>query len=237
MNNSVVNNLGTFSDIGTPWTLRDTGKGLLVVIAGTSVLALGVMQAVRLTDSPTAITVFLVSALLEGMLLLAVYLFGPRKYGQSWGALGLQATLNNGVTLALWVFLASLSFAMVYAAAVTTFDINSLKPPQLPDQALSTYPLRIIGFVVIVLLAPVAEEVFFRGFLLPVFAQRWGFLGGATLASGLFAVSHVTPGAILPAFVAGMLFAWLYRRTDSLWNCCLAHGAQNALAFALTVSL
>ena len=237
MNNSIVNNPDTFGNIGVPWTLRDTGKGLLVVIAGTGVLALGVVQAVRLTDGPTAITVFLVSALLEGMLLLAVYLFGPRRYGQSWRTLGLQSTLNNGVPLALWVFLASLSFAVVYAAVVTTFDIDSLKPPQLPDQALSTYPLRIIGFVVIVLLAPVAEEVFFRGFLLPAFAQRWGFLGGATLVSALFAVSHVAPGALLPAFVSGMLFAWLYRRTGSLWNCCLAHGAQNALAFAVTVAL
>ena len=237
MNNYVVNNPDTFGNIGVPWTLKDTGKGLLVVLAGTGVLAVVAVQAFRLVDAPTAITVFLVSALLEGMLLLAVYLFGPWRYGQSWGALGIQATLNNGVPLALWVFLASLGFAVVYSAVVTTFGIDSLKPPQLPDQAIATYPLRIIGFLVIVVLAPVAEEVFFRGFLLPAFAQRWGFLGGATLVSGLFAVSHVAPGALLPAFVSGLLFAWLYRRTGSLWNCCLAHGAQNALAFAVTVAL
>ena len=79
--------------------------------------------------------------------------------------------------------------------------------------------------------------MFYRGFLLPAFAQRWGFVGGATLVSALFAVSHVAPGIMLPAFVSGMLFAWLYRRTGSLWNCCLAHGAQNALAFAVTVAV
>ena len=237
MTNSIVNNPDTFGNIGVPWTLRDTGKGLLAVTAGTGVLALVVVQAIRLTDGPTAMTVLLVSALLEGMLLLAVYLFGPWRYGQSWSALGIKATLSNGAALALWVFLASLTFVAVYSAVVTTLGIDSLKPPHLPDQAVATYPLRIIGFVMMVLLAPVAEEVFFRGFLLPAFAQRWGFLGGAALVSALFAVSHVAPGAILPAFVSGLLFAWLYRRTGSLWNCCLAHGAQNALAFAVTVAL
>ena len=79
--------------------------------------------------------------------------------------------------------------------------------------------------------------MFFRGFLLPVFVGRWGFMWGAGFVSLVFGMSHGALGLLVPAFVTGMLLAWLYRRTGSLWNCCLAHGAQNALAFAVVVSI
>ena len=136
--------------------------------------------------------------------------------------------------LALLVFLASLALTAVYGYIVSFFGQDILAPEPLPGELTETVLQRMAGFFIIVLLAPFAEEVFFRGFLLPAFANRWGFLAGAIITSGLFGISHVAPGAIVPAFMSGMLFAWLYHRTGSLWNTTIAHGAQNALAFAVT---
>jgi len=222
-----------------PWTLGDAAKAtaLVLVIGGTMFLVFLGGQAVRLFDRPGEVAGLLFSAILEGVFLLAVWRFGPWKYSQSWRALGLQGTLNKGASLALLVFLASVGFVLFYSLTTTMLGLEKLTPPPLPSGLLETYPQRLAFFFVAVLVAPVAEEVFFRGFLLPVFTDQWGFLRGASLVSLLFGISHAVPGALLPAFVSGLLFAWLYRRTGSLWNCCMAHGAQNALAFAVAVSV
>ena len=222
--------------IAVPWSMADAARAVALVIGATVLLIFSATQAVRLFDDLKEMTALLSSAILEGLLLLAVWRFGPWRYGRSWRALGLQATLHNGASLALLVFLGSIGFAILYSMVVTAVGLRDLAPPALPSELMETYPQRIAAFFVIVLAAPVAEEVFFRGFLLPVFVDRWRFLGGAAFVSLLFAISHAQPGLLIPAFVSGMLFAWLYRRTGSLWNCCLAHGAQNALAFAVVVS-
>ena len=225
------------SSMAVPWTVGDAARAIALVVGGTMLLVLLIGLALRLLDGQEEVLGVLLLAIPEGMLILAVWRFGPWKYSLSWSALGLQAALNSGAFLAVVVFLASVSFAVLYSVVMSLLGLDNLTPPALPGKLMETYFQRIAAFVLIVLAAPVAEEMFFRGFLLPVFVGRWGFVRGASFVSLLFGASHLVPGILLPAFVSGLLLAWLYKRTGSLWNCCLAHGAQNALAFAATVSI
>ncbi len=223
--------------MAVPWSLRDAAKAVIMVV-GVAAIVVSLAAFMFLVRGETVPgTSLLFSAALEGILLVAVWRFGPWRYGQSWRALGLQSTLNKGALLALLALLGSLAFAALYAAAVNLLGLDSLMPRSVPDELIGTYPERIASFVLLVVVAPVAEETFFRGFLLPVFSGRWGFWVGSGVGSALFAMAHMVPGMLLPAFVSGMLLSWLYRRTGSLWNCCLAPGAQNALAFAVAVSV
>lgn len=217
-----------------PWNLRDVSGAILLVLVGTLLLFIIGGLVALVTGSLPALAVIVLSLALELLLIFGVWKFGLRRYGKSWSALGLIPSLNNGALLALLVLLASLALTFVYGIVVTFFGQDILAPEPLPGDLTETVLHRLAGFVVVVLLAPFAEEVFFRGFLLPAFANRWGFLVGAIISSGLFGISHVAPGSIVPAFMSGMLFAWLYHRTGSLWNTTIAHGAQNSLAFALT---
>ncbi|MEK7778088.1 MAG: CPBP family intramembrane glutamic endopeptidase [Chloroflexota bacterium] len=223
--------------MAVPWTLRDAAKAVALVAGVAALLAFVAALALLVSGGTIPGSRILFSAVLEGMLLVAVWRFGPWRYGQSWRALGLSTTLSSGALLALMVLLASLAFVLLYTAAMKVLGLASLTPPPIPDELMKTYPERIAAFVLIVVVAPVAEESFFRGFLLPVLADRWGFWVGASFVSVLFAMAHLAPGVLLPAFVSGLLLAWLYRRTGSLWNCCLAHAAQNALAFAVAISV
>ncbi len=217
-----------------PWNLRDAAGAILLVVFGTLLLLIIAGTVAQVAGSVPAPVVILLSVALELLLILGVWKFGLRRYGKSWSALGLMPSLNNGALLALLVFLASLALTAIYGLIVTYFGQDILAPEPLPGDLTETVLQRMAGFFVIVLLAPFAEEVFFRGFLLPAFANRWGFFAAAIISSGLFGISHVAPGSIIPAFMSGMLFAWLYYRTGSLWNTTIAHGAQNALAFAVT---
>ena len=217
-----------------PWNLRDAAGAILLVVFGTLLLLIIAGIVAQVAGSVPAPVVILLSVALELLLIFGVWKFGLRRYGRSWNAIGLIPSLNNGALLALLVFLASLALTAVYGFVVTFFDQEILVPEPLPGDLTETILQRMVGFFVIVLLAPFAEEVFFRGFLLPAFANRWGFFAAAIISSGLFGISHVATGSIIPAFMSGMLFAWLYHRTGSLWNTTIAHGAQNALAFAVT---
>lgn len=220
-----------------PWTARDAAKAIVLVAVGALVLALTALLVARLLADPKGASTLFLPFAVQGVLLLALWRFGPWRYGRSWSALGLRRTLNNGAPLALLAVASSVGFAVFYSMAVTFLGLDSLRPPQLPSQLLDTYAERLAMFTLAGVVAPVVEEAFFRGFLLPAFLARWGFVPGASLVSLLFAMSHGVLALLIPAFVSGLLLAWLYRRTGSLWNCVLAHGAQNAIAFAVAVSV
>ena len=96
--------------------------------------------------------------------------------------------------------------------------------------------IRRLTLIGIVILGPFAEEIFYRGFIFGGLFGRLGPWRAAYVSAGLFAVSHMDFGLIIPAFAAGLLFAWVYNRTGSIWPIILAHSIQNALVLGIAVS-
>jgi uncharacterized protein len=99
----------------------------------------------------------------------------------------------------------------------------------------------LIGFGVLTcLVAPLAEEFFFRGFLFSVLASRIGVAAGAILTGAIFGLIHL-PGspllgvAVLVAF--GALLCLVYWKTGSLVPCMALHALNNAVSFGYTKSL
>ena len=74
-------------------------------------------------------------------------------------------------------------------------------------------------------LGPVIEELVFRGLLYKAWEEQWGWLAAMVLSSAVFGAYH---GGFWLAFVGGMVYAALYRRTGSLLAPILAHGVYNA---------
>lgn len=83
-----------------------------------------------------------------------------------------------------------------------------------------------------VLLAPLFEEVIFRGVLLPVLARRVGFSAGALLNGLLFAIAHISIGELIPLTVLGTGLALVRLRSGRLLPCVLMHAIWNAVTFA-----
>ena len=83
------------------------------------------------------------------------------------------------------------------------------------------------------ILAPVAEELFFRGFIFSSIASRGGFWKGALLSAGIFAIAHIEPITLFPLFVFGIFLSWAYYKTGSIWSSMLAHLLNNALALGV----
>jgi CAAX protease family protein len=95
--------------------------------------------------------------------------------------------------------------------------------------------VAVTAVVMIAVLAPVAEELFFRGFVFAGLRSRWS-LWPAALTSGLiFGLVHAPTGitTVVPLAALGFALCWLYDRTGSLWPCVIAHAINNGLALAV----
>ena len=85
----------------------------------------------------------------------------------------------------------------------------------------------------IVLIAPITEEIFFRGYSFPFLFRRAGAVTGYLVSTVLFALMHLHP-PMLPVYLFyGLLFAYLYSRTSRLLTPVVAHCTINLVAFLL----
>jgi len=91
----------------------------------------------------------------------------------------------------------------------------------LPPAALAVV---LVGAVVV---APVAEEILFRGFLYATLRRSFGPLAAIVLSSAIFSLLHSQLTAAPSLFVIGFLLAYLYERTRSLVAPMAAHAANN----------
>jgi membrane protease YdiL (CAAX protease family) len=76
------------------------------------------------------------------------------------------------------------------------------------------------------LIAPVIEELVFRGLLYPAWAAQWGWVRSALATSTLFAVLHPN---MYSQFMASLLYICLFRRTGSLRAAIVIHATFNIL--------
>jgi membrane protease YdiL (CAAX protease family) len=97
--------------------------------------------------------------------------------------------------------------------------------------------IAIFAVFSIIVLAPVAEEIFFRGFFFAGLRQRWSLWPSALLSGAIFGLVHAPTGptAAIPLAGLGVGLAWLYNKTGSLYPCMLAHFLNNAIAISVVI--
>src|SRR6185503_5853530 len=83
-------------------------------------------------------------------------------------------------------------------------------------------------FFVAAVLAPIVEEAFFRGFLFQGFRQKYGWIRAMLLSSAIFAAAHLDPVSLIPTFILGLVLAYLFQRSNSVWPGIILHFLVNA---------
>ncbi len=94
--------------------------------------------------------------------------------------------------------------------------------------------------LLIIVAAPISEEMFFRGFMFAGLRRSAPFVVAAVISSCVWGLFHYTGpgswGVVLQLSIFGLALAWLYERTGSIWPTIAVHALNNAIAFALLTS-
>ena len=109
--------------------------------------------------------------------------------------------------------------------------------PELPNIAEDSFDMIMkdrLGYLSIGLLAPLAEELVFRGAILRSLLQWTSRPWIAIALSALFfAAAHMNPAQLPHAFLIGLLLGWLYYRTNSIIPGMVYHWVNNSVAYVM----
>jgi membrane protease YdiL (CAAX protease family) len=86
-----------------------------------------------------------------------------------------------------------------------------------------------ILLVVVAVIAPFSEEIFFRGFLYSAFKKSCGVNAGLFLSSLLFALVHMELYSFIPLMIIGWILAYMFEKTKSLIPAIFLHGVYNLI--------
>ena len=89
------------------------------------------------------------------------------------------------------------------------------------------------AFFALVIIAPLYEEILFRGFMFRGLAKAWKFWPAALFVSVLFGVAHGQLNVGIDTFLLGIAASYLVWETKSIWPAILLHGIKNTVAFVL----
>ncbi len=206
-----------------PWSYREAWLGAIALI----IWIVGVYAVSYLIERHAiAVDPGLFTAITEAGLLVPIWWLVMRKYGVGWDALGLCPFDAGTLGVGCGLMLMSLLFNAVWTAFLAFFDLRAqIDWVPIFAELSSPWWLLLAG----ILVAPVVEELFFRGFLYAGLAQRYTWRRAAVITSALFALIHLQPFAIPPIFILGYIFAYLYRRSGSIWPAVVMHVSTNAL--------
>jgi hypothetical protein len=130
----------------------------------------------------------------------------------------------------LIVYLILSSILMLLAAHFLTWiDINQAQDTGFNH--LSHSYEYILAFITLVIIAPVAEEVLFRGYLYGKLKKIVPFWAAILITSAIFGAIHGAWDLAIDTFALSVILCLLRESTDSLWAPILLHMTKNGIAF------
>ena len=86
-------------------------------------------------------------------------------------------------------------------------------------------------FITTTILAPLFEEIIFRGILLPTLSRDFGVISGIIVSAFIFALAHLSLGEMPPLFVLGIGLGITRIASGSLFSSVIMHSLWNGLTF------
>jgi membrane protease YdiL (CAAX protease family) len=194
----------------------------LVVVA---VIA-GIAQTPRSHGITVAGTVVLDVSVVVASVLLAGLIAPPRPW--QFGLRG--APLKFTAQIASLGALAYLLFSVVYAAVVRPENPQRVVEDLGADQSKL---LLVVGALVVLAVAPVCEEVFFRGFVFKVLRQRIPLWPAAAVDGLFFGLVHGSLVLVPLLGVLGIVFCYVYERTGSIFPTIALHSLNNTISYGV----
>jgi membrane protease YdiL (CAAX protease family) len=161
--------------------------------------------------------------------------YGPALQEVGFRARNLPASLGLGVAGGVAAY-----FLAVASAALSVYLFEDLQVVERWLQGFFDVNVKsasgadiLIAGVIIVVVAPLCEEIFFRGYLYPPMRRFLGVWGAALVNGLIFSAVHFSLFGLIGRTLAGAIFCLLYEQNDNLWSPIAAHAVNNFVAFFL----
>ncbi len=207
----------------------------LLVFVGANLCAIcGEALNVLFFHSENIFSWFILSAVLQAAALIGGS-YGVAAWGnqQPWRQLGLRSRpLGQIVCYGLLVGTGLYLLTLVINSVLATYFYELVQPQEVVVMmANCPHPLlRWLLVFCVVILAPVGEEIFFRGLLYSAMRRRWGVRWGIVVSGICFGAAHLDWFSLLSFSLVGMALAYLYEKKGSLAFNMVAHGVYNGIA-------
>lgn len=220
-----------------PWGWHSIGAVLALIIAyflGIVLLRiLGVFQWLGVQPGLSSPILYLISVGLFVLMILAIYLVVARRYG--WKALGVHSAPWWSFALIPPLFLSEMFGIIMINRAIIELQGNFENPQveAITGGKMLDIPTFLLLLLLIAVIGPIAEELFFRGMLYPLLRQRLGSDIAILLSAVCFSAAHLIPVLFPALFFVGLVLALLREWSGSTVPCIGLHMLQNGFMITL----
>jgi membrane protease YdiL (CAAX protease family) len=158
----------------------------------------------------------------------------------SWSSVGLKGFKTfQGVRYIVGYYLILLGLLIVMAIIASSLGLQASPPPN--NESGGTGMLKVMGsfwltFVLVVIIAPIIEEIVFRGVLFPAIKRRFGLVAGILFSSLVFTLVHIDPIQMISVLPLGIYLAVMYHRTGSIYPGMILHATWNLIVLLIAQS-
>jgi membrane protease YdiL (CAAX protease family) len=232
---------GALSVLARPWPFEKFLRNLLILLiciySGFVLMwAIGRLGGQHEELQNTTLRILLAVLGFQGAALVLVHFF-LREHHLNWSeGFGFNNHPRHALLLGAGVGLAALPIVWTFQAiSIRVLQLLTFHPQEQEAVALlrttEDWSSRILLGIATIAIAPVAEEVIFRGILYPA-GKRAGYprlsLWGTSL---LFGAIHFNLGTLMPLTFLALVLACLYEYTGNLLACITVHSVFNAANF------
>lgn len=177
--------------------------------------------------------IFLLYVLQEITLFVSLYFLVVRKYDLGLADFGwikvIPRSLVKTLLKALGIFIIITIFFHVLELVAPNFPGASGGESLVPS--FGTKPIQIVSlFVLAVIVAPVLEEIFFRGFIFNTLLNHYSFWPASIVSALIFTLAHMDMGSFFIIFALSLLLNWIYSQHRSIIPGIYFHMINNSIA-------
>lgn len=158
----------------------------------------------------------------------------PRRRTTTWRELGLArftswSDIGLGILGFLPYILGSLLLLSVVQQLIPGFNVDEVQEIGFDTSIVDRFS-RVMAFVALVIVAPVCEEILFRGYLYGKI-RRYGVALAAIVTSVVFALLHGQWNVAIDVFALSLVLCYLREFTGSIWAGIVLHMVKNSIAY------
>lgn len=181
---------------------------------------------------------FIVVLLLTNSIVALIWLWFQLVWRESngWAGVGMRPISQRRLVISLLAGLAAFIANMVVTSMTVPLFGKPKSMAMLVGAEVAT-PMLIFGIVLAaVVIAPLMEELLFRGLIYGRLRRHFRPLLAALIAAIAHSAIHLDKASVIGLILVFIFFGWLYERLQTLWAPVLAHATHNAMVLLMIAS-